>query len=46
MDAPITPTDIAHASGWKKILVNIKGNKPPMVVAVVVIICLVALVTV
>ena len=45
-DAPITPTDIAHANGWKKILVRIRGNNPPIVVAVVVTICLVALVTV
>ena len=35
--APKTPILIAHASGLKKILANIKGTNPPSVVSDVVI---------
>ena len=35
--APNTPILIAHASGLKKILANIKGTNPPSVVSDVVI---------
>ena len=43
--APKTPILIAHASGLKKTLANIKGTNPPSVVSDVVIMCLVDLIT-